>query len=101
MVVLVAEAAAAVPETLADNVAGGVLAPPFRVAVGDHFGLLPAHDLSLGVEEPRSISFSLPLLVLAAMPRRRRVPHPSTPPPTRLPPSGTFALGGASVAQTL
>ena len=55
VVVLVAEAAVAVPEALADDVAGGVPAPPLGVAAGGYVGLRPALGLGLGVEKSRPI----------------------------------------------
>lgn len=50
VVVLVAEAAVAAPEALADDIAGGVAAPPVGVAAGNHVGALPAERPGLGVE---------------------------------------------------
>lgn len=45
MIVLVAEAADAVEETFADNVTGGVFAPPLRVTAGDGISLAPTDGL--------------------------------------------------------
>jgi hypothetical protein len=47
VVVLEAEAALAVAEALADNVAGGVLAPPLWVSSWYRLCLCPAQDLRL------------------------------------------------------
>ena len=55
MIVLVAEAAEAVEEALADNVAGGVFAPPVRVTAGDDIRLRPTDALRLCVEESRPV----------------------------------------------
>ena len=45
VIVLVAEAADAVEETFADNVTGGVFAPPLRVTAGDGISLAPTDGL--------------------------------------------------------
>lgn len=79
MVVLVAKAAVAVPEALADHVAGGVLAPPLRVAAGHHLRRGPAQGLRLAVEEPRPLPPSLPLLVMIPAAATRRWDHPVCP----------------------
>lgn len=55
VIVLEAEAALTVAETLADNVAGGVFAPPLRMTAGNHISFRPAQALRLRVEESRSI----------------------------------------------
>ena len=67
MVVLEAEAAIAVAEALADNVAGCVFSPPLRVSPGNYLGVCPASVLRLFVEE----SWSL-LTIAAATSRTRR-----------------------------
>lgn len=65
MVVLEAEAALAVAEALADDVAGGVLAPPLGVPTGDDGGGRPAPALRLGVEKPRPLVAALPVVAVA------------------------------------
>lgn len=74
MIVLVAEAAEAVVETFADNVTGGVFAPPLRVTTKDSISLGPTDSLGVRVENPRSF------LAVASRTMRRRT-HPPPPPP--------------------
>lgn len=71
MVVLEAEAALAVAEALADDVAGGVLAPPFGMPAGDDGGGRPALALRLGAEEPRSLVAILVAVVVVGAGARR------------------------------
>ncbi|EXC47043.1 hypothetical protein L484_000196 [Morus notabilis] len=71
VVVLEAEAALAVAEAPADDVAGGVLPPPLRVATGDRFGVCPAFALRLFVEESRSL-FVVAVSIIITTPRTRR-----------------------------
>ena len=54
VVVLVAEAPVAAPESAADDVAGGVLPPAFRVPPRHHSRLLPARRSGLFIEGPRA-----------------------------------------------
>lgn len=60
MIVLVAEAAEATEEALADDVAGGVLPPAVGVAAGDDVGVFPALGLRLGVEGARALGLIPP-----------------------------------------
>jgi len=71
VIVLVAEAADAVVETFADNVTGGVFAPPLRVTAGDSFSLGPTDGLGVRVEKPGSF-----LAVASRTMRRRTHPRP-------------------------
>lgn len=63
MIILKAEAALAVAEAFADNVASGVLTPPLRVAPWHRIGVCPALALGFGVEE------SWPLLLFLLLAR--------------------------------
>ena len=75
MIVLEAEAAMAVAEALADDVAGGVLPPPLRVASGDRLGHCPALALRLPVENPRSlfvVAFAVDITTTRTRRRRGR-----------------------------
>lgn len=54
MIVLIAEAAKAVEKTFADNVTGGIFAPPFRVTAGYSISLCPTDVLRLCIEKSRS-----------------------------------------------
>lgn len=72
MVVLEAEAAMAVAEALADDVAGCVQAPPLRVAAGDGLGVGPADALRLLVEESWSLFTVAVATFTITTPRTRR-----------------------------
>lgn len=55
VVVLVAEAAVAAPEAVADDVACGILPPPLRVPPRQHRRLPPARRPGILVEGPRAV----------------------------------------------
>lgn len=87
VVVLVAEASVAAPETAADHVAHGVLPPAFRVPSRQHRCLTPTRRPGLLVEGPRALlpcrrsrrSPATPLAVVLPT-GRGRATHPTQPP---------------------
>jgi hypothetical protein len=78
VVVLVAEAAVAAPETAADDVASGVLPPPLRVPPRHNRRLAPARRSGLPVKGPRAVLLSRRRAPAAAVvaARRGRTLHP-------------------------
>lgn len=75
MVIFKAKAAKTIEEAFADNVTGGVFAPPLRVAARDDVSFSPAKGLCFGVEASGSRLFFLRI----STPRRWwRVAHLSS-----------------------
>ena len=57
VIVLKAETALAVAEPFADNIAGGILAPPLWVSTWHYIRVCPAGDLRFRAEEPWPLLF--------------------------------------------
>lgn len=57
MIVLETETAAAVSESLADDISGGVLTPPLGMSTGHDVCISPALVLRLSIEETRPLRF--------------------------------------------
>lgn len=67
MIVLEAETALTVAETLADNVAGGVFAPPIWMSTRDYISLSPTHTLHHLIKEswPTILAIAVVAIVVA------------------------------------
>lgn len=71
VIVLETETSAAVSESFADDVSGGVFSPPLGMSTGDDVGVWPALVLRLSIEESRPLR-SVRFLIDARRRRRRR-----------------------------